>query len=123
MSVVREQIGSGIELLIEGLPESVITPASQAKAALELARHSIPLGADLGAGVLGGIRYATLRIGREVYQIRYSLIVLRAITALEVFSEAIQWIEFKKEKGYVDCGLADDTISYLRERFSKELRT
>ena len=122
MTVVKEKIGKGIELMIEGLPESVATPALQARAAMELAKYNIPLGADLMVGVLGGVRYATLRIGREYYKIKYSIIVLRAMTALEVFSEAIEWIEFKKARGTVDQLLADETISYLRERYRAELR-
>lgn len=120
--VIKEKVGDGIELMIEGLPRSVITPASQARAALELVKHSIPLGADLSAGVLGSVRHATLRIGSEYYKLKYSIIVLRAMTALEVFSEAIEWIEFKKARGSVDSELADDTIAYLRERHRKELR-
>lgn len=122
MGVVKEQIGTGIELMIEGLPSSVVTPATQARAALELARHSIPLGADLSAGVLGGVRYAHLRIGSEMYKLKYSLIVLRPMVALEVFSEALDWIEFKKATGRVDAQLADETTAYLRERFSIELK-
>lgn len=120
MSVVRELVGSGIEMLIEGLPQSMLTPSTQAQAALALARHGIPFGADLTAGVLGGVRYATLRIGREIYQIKYTLIVLRPMVALEVFSEAIAWIEFKKARGMVDPVLADDAINYLRDYYGRE---
>lgn len=122
MTVVTEKIGKGIELIIDGLPKAVATPALQAKAAMELAKHNIPLGADLTAGVLGGVRYATLRIGGEYYKLKYSVIVLRAMTALEVFSEAIEWIEFKKARGTVDSQLADETVAYLRERYKTELR-
>ena len=46
MTTISEHIGEGLELLIEGIPAAVATPANQAQAALMLARHSIPLGAD-----------------------------------------------------------------------------
>lgn len=74
-SVRRVMIGANIELVIEGLPQSVATPAAQEQAALELVRHSIPFGSDLSAGILGGVRYATLRIGSEYYKLKYSLII------------------------------------------------
>jgi hypothetical protein len=121
MTTISEHIGEGLELLIEGIPAAVATPANQAQAALMLARHSIPLGADLTAGVLGGIRYASLRIGTEVYKLKYSLIVLRPMVALDVYSEAIEWIEFKQARGTVDNELANETIAFLRRSFKKEL--
>ena len=120
MSVITEKIGDNIELLIDGLPQSVMTPSTQAKAALMLAKYAIPIGADLAEGVLGGVRVATLKIGRQYYQIKYAVKVLKPLTALEVYSEAIQWIEFQKVTGRADSQLADYTIQYLRKEFRKE---
>ena len=94
-NVIKEQIGEGIEVLIEGLPQSVVTPSIQAKAALALVQHGIPLGSDLSAGVVGGILEAGLKIGGKYYKFKYSIIALKAITAVEVYSQAIQWIEFQ----------------------------
>jgi hypothetical protein len=108
------KIGDSIELMIEGAPASILTPMDHAKMALSLVRHGIPLGASVTAGIIGGVREASLKIGGEIYRMKYALRALRAITALEVYSEAIEWIQFKKNRGSVDSGLADETIDYLR---------
>jgi transcriptional regulator with XRE-family HTH domain len=119
----RVKIGNSIELLIEGLPDPIATPTVQEKeVALLLAKQAIPLGAELSVGVLGGVRYAALRVGSEVYKLKYSLIIHRHMVALEVFNEAINWIEFQKARGSVDAVLADDTIAYFRERYNSEFR-
>ncbi len=73
--------------------------------------------------MLGGVRYAVLRIGGELYKIKYSVVVIKAMTALEVYSEAIQWIEFKKMRGIVDYDLADQAIDYLRNKYKREFPT
>lgn len=121
--IVREKIGDSIELQIEGLPSSIITPATQARAALELASHSITLGADLSAGILGGVRYAQLRIGDDLYKLSYSVIVVRPMLAAEVFKAAFDWIESKKVRGVLDASLADAALEQLRERFKLEIST
>lgn len=121
--VIRESIGTGIELLIEGLPQSLITPAVQAKAVMSLVRFGIPVGAAFTQGVIGGVSTAALQIGSQIYRLKFSFIALRAITALEVYSEAIEWIEFKKARGTVDGILADDTIDYLREDLRRRQRS
>ncbi|MFB2972614.1 hypothetical protein ACE1CD_26950 [Aerosakkonema sp. BLCC-F183] len=119
-SVVREQIGTGLEVIIEGLPQSVMTPAVQAQAALALVKHGIPAMGSYTAGVIGGIRYATLKVGSQYYKLKYSFIAMRAITALEIFSEATQWIEFQESQGRVDSKLADLTKIYLYKQLEKE---
>jgi hypothetical protein len=119
---VTEKIGDGIELYIEGIPQSTITPAAQAQAALSLIQYGIPMGAHFTAGIIGSIGNATLKIGSEVYKIRYAFQAMRAITALEIYSQAINYIEYRKEKGQFDSILADDTILYLREAYKKWLR-
>ncbi|MCL1468017.1 hypothetical protein [Argonema galeatum] len=121
-SVVREQIGTGLEVIMEGLPQSVMTPAVQAQAALALVKHGIPAAGSYTAGVIGGIRYATLKVGNEYYKLKYSFIVMRAITALEIFNEATQWIEFQKLKGSVDPKLADLTTKYLYDQLDQEFK-
>ncbi|MDB9518497.1 hypothetical protein PN466_16250 [Roseofilum reptotaenium CS-1145] len=121
MGVVTEKIGDGIEMMIEGLPQASITPAVQAKAALTIAQHGIPMGVDLGVGILGGIREATLKIGSQYYKLKYSIRVMRVLTAFEIYNEAIQWIEFKKGSGGVDTQLADNTINYLRIDFQNQI--
>ncbi|NEP86478.1 MAG: hypothetical protein F6K18_06365 [Okeania sp. SIO2C2] len=113
MTVTTEKIGEKIELMIEGLPKAEMTPSEVSQASLALVQHEIPLGADISAGILGGIRYATLRISGQVYKLKYSIKVLRVLTALEVYNEAVTWIKFKKERGMLDPDLADLAIKKL----------
>jgi hypothetical protein len=119
-NVVTEKIGDGIELLIEGIPQSTITPANQAAATLALMQHSIPIGAHFTAGIIGSMGNATLKIGNSYYKIKYAFRAMRAITALEIYSQAIDYIEYRKSRGQVDSLLADDTISYLRKSLQKD---
>lgn len=121
MAVITESIGDNIELMIEGLPQALVTPAVQAQAALALVQHGIPLGVDIGIGLLGSIRYATLRIGSEYYKLKYSIRVMRVLTALQVYNEAIQWIQFKKNRGMLDSQLADEAIRHLRSDFRDQM--
>jgi hypothetical protein len=121
MAFITENIGDNIELMIEGLPQAQITPAAQAQAALALVQHGIPLGVDIGVGLLGTIRYATLRIGREYYTLKYSIRVMRVLTAVQVYNEAIQWIKFKKNCGMLDSELADDAMKHLRSDFRDQM--
>lgn len=121
MGIVTERIGDGIEIMMEGLPQASITPAVQANAALALVQHGIPMGVDIGVGILGGIRYATLRFGSEYYKIKYSIRVMRVMIALEIYNEAIQWINFKKMSGTVDTQLADAAIRYLGDDFNNQM--
>lgn len=121
MEVVTEKIGDGLEIIMEGLPQASITPAAQAKAALAIAQHGIPIGFDIGAGILGGISYATLKFGSQYYKFKYSIRVMRVMTAFEIYNEAIQWINFKKMSGAVDTQLADSAIDYLRYEFENQM--
>lgn len=121
-NVIREKIGDKLEVLIEGIPAAVVTPEVKAKAALALIKHGIPTAGVISAGILGGIKSATLQIGSEYYQLKYSIRVLKVMTALDIYSEAIQWIEFQKATNRVDAPLADDAIEYLRALFRKEFR-
>lgn len=114
-TVVKEQIGDGIELLIEGLPKSKITPMEQANTALALIQHGIPMAASFSAGVIGGIRTAILKISGEYYKLKFSFVAQRAITALEIYSQTIQYIEFQMMHNRVDSPLGEATIKYLRE--------
>lgn len=118
--MIRERIGEGIELLIEGLPPAIVSAETQAKAVLGLVRYGIPAAGTISAGVLLGVRSAALKIGSEIYQIKYSIVVLKAITALEIYSQAIQWIDFQKEHNRVDGELADSTIEFLRDSLRQE---
>jgi hypothetical protein len=113
--VMKERIGEGIELLIEGLPQSVVTPDIQAKAVMSLVQYGIPMASSFSAGIIGGISNATLTIGSQIYRLKFTFIAMRAITALEVYSEAIDWIKYKKARGVWDSELSDATIDYLRE--------
>lgn len=113
--VVKEKLGEGIELLIEGLPQSVITPDIQAKAVMSLVQYGIPVAGNFTAGIIGGVSNATLTIGSQIYRLKFTFIAMRAITALEIYSEAIDWIKYKKARGVWDAELSDATIDYLRE--------
>ncbi|NET45490.1 hypothetical protein [Okeania sp. SIO2B3] len=117
MTVTTEQIGENIEVMIEGLPEAAMTPSQVSQAALAIVEHGIPLGFDIGAGILGGICKATLKIGRKYYELKYSIKVMRVITALQVYNEAITWIKYKKERGMLDPDLADLAINKLTGDF------
>ncbi len=119
-NVVTEKIGDGIELYIEGIPQAAITPAAQAQAALSLMQYGIPMGAHFTAGIIGSIGNASLKIGSEVYKIKFAFRAMRAITALEIYSQAIDYIEYRKLRGQVDSILADDTIRYLRKSLGQE---
>lgn len=118
--VIKTKIGENMELLIEGLPTSIITPSVQAKTVLSLVKHGIPATGVIGAGILGGIKTATLKIGDETYQIKYSIKVLKSVTAVEIYSEAVDWIDSQKTRGNFDAALADDAIDYLRSEFQRE---
>ncbi|RMG34665.1 MAG: hypothetical protein D6732_10380 [Methanobacteriota archaeon] len=120
--VIREKIGESIELMIEGLPKAVITPEVQAKAAMALVKHGIPTAGIISAGILGGVKTAVLQIGSEYYQLKYSIRVLKVVTALDIYSEAVQWIEFQKTSNRVDAAMADDAIEYLRNEFKREFK-
>jgi hypothetical protein len=87
---------------------------NHAMMALSLVRRGFPMGASATAGIIGGVREATLKIGSEIYKFKYAIRALRAITAVEVYSEAIEWVQFKKDRGSFDSQLADDTIEFLR---------
>ena len=113
--VIKEKLGEGIELLIEGLPQAVITPQVQAKAVMSLVQYAIPVAGSISAGVIGGVSNAALKIGSQVYRLKFTFIAMRAITALEIYSEAIDWIEYQKSRGVWDEQLSDDTVDYLRE--------
>ena len=113
--VIKEKLGEGIELLIEGLPQAVITPQIQAKAVMSLVQYAIPVAGSISAGVIGGVSNAALKIGSQVYRLKFTFIAMRAITALEIYSEAIAWIEYQKSRGVWDEQLSDDTVDYLRE--------
>lgn len=119
--VIQQPIGTDLEVIIEGLPPSVMTPAVQAQTALALVKHGIPAAGSFTAGVIGGIRSATLKVGCECYKLKYSFVAMRAITSLEIFSEAIQWIQFQQLYNRVDPTLAAETITQLREQHKKEL--
>jgi hypothetical protein len=121
MTVVKESVGDNIEIIIEGLPQALITPAVQAQAALALVQHGIPLGVDIGVGLLGSIRNATLRIGSEYYKLKYSIRVVKVLTAVQVYNEAIQWIKFKKDCGMLDSELADRAMKHLRSDFQNQI--
>lgn len=120
MKVITQDIGDGIELMIEGIPQSIMTPSQQAKTALSLVQLSLPLGVDLTPGIIGGMLEATLRIENEYYKFKYCIRARRIITALEVYSQAIQWIEFQRLHNRVDPQLADDAINYLRRDCRKQ---
>ena len=118
---IIEKIGDGLELMIEGLPQSILTPQNQAQAALALVRHSIPLGAHITAGIIGEIRNATLKVGNEYYTIKFAFRAMRVITALEIYGEATRWIRYKSSNGSFDSQMADDAIDFLQEDFRKQL--
>lgn len=113
--VIKETLGDGIELLIEGLPQSVVTPDIQARAVMSLVRHSIPVAGIFTAGVISGVSHAALTVGSQIYRLKFTFIAMRAITAVEIYSEAIDWVKYKKARGIWDAELCDATIDYLRE--------
>lgn len=121
-NIVTEKIGDGIELIMEGFPQAAVTPALQAKTALSLVKYGIPAAGLIGEGILGGIKTATLSIGGQYYQIKYCIKVLKVMTAVQIYSEAIDWIKYQKQKGGFDSELADDAIEYLHKEFNREFK-
>jgi hypothetical protein len=118
--IIKSKIGESIELLIEGIPSSIITPVVQAKVALSLVKHGLPNAGAFSAGILGGLKTATLQIGGEYYQLKYSVNVLKPVTALEMYQEAVAWIKFQEATNSVDSDLANEAINYLRSEFSHD---
>ncbi len=101
-NVVTEKIGDGIELYIEGIPQAAITPAAQTAATLALLasmQDGISMGASFTAGIIGSMGNATLKIGNSYYKIKYAFRAMRAMTALEIYSQAI---EYRKLRGQTD---------------------
>ncbi|HND49361.1 MAG TPA: hypothetical protein PLL95_12420, partial [Anaerolineales bacterium] len=70
--IIKIKIGESLELIIEGLPASIITPFVQEKVAILLVKQGLPNAGVISAGILGGVRTATLQIGGENYQLKYS---------------------------------------------------
>jgi hypothetical protein len=121
-NVVTEKIGNGIELYIEGIPQSTITPAAQAQAALSLIQYGIPMGAHFTEGMIGSIRNATLKIGNSYYKIKYAFRAMRVITALEIYSEAKQYIDYRISRGLVDPVLGKAAQNYLDKSFDQQTK-
>lgn len=114
-----ERIGEDMELIIDGLPKQMMSAAQTAKASLALVQHGLPIAANTVSGIAGTVRTATLRIGREYYLLKYSLRVMKMMTALEVYSEAIDYINFQSGRRF-DPAMASHAINYLRAEFSRE---
>lgn len=121
--IVAYSISDKFELTVEGLPESALSSKVDSRIALALVQSTIPTSGAVSAGILGNIRTATVKVGYEYYKIKYSLVVMRTITAVEIFNDALKWIEFQKENNVIDPVLADETIAYLREQFRNELKS
>lgn len=120
--VIQEKIGNNLTILIEGLPKELITPEIQARIALSLVKFGIPTAGVIGAGVLGGVKTAALQVGGEFYQVKYSIQVLKPVTALDIFGEAVKWIGFQQAYNRIDAEMADDAIEHLRNEFKKEFK-
>lgn len=117
--IIKIKVGESLELIVEGLPIYIITPSVQDKVAISLVKQGLPNTGAISAGILGGIKTATLQIGGEYYQLKYSIHALKAVTALEVYEEAVAWIKFQETANRVDADLAKDAIDYLRNEFSR----
>src|SRR5260221_13314426 len=120
--VTTTKIGDGIEVLIEGLPLSVISPVAQARTALTLLAHGIPKVGGITAGILGGIREATIKVGSEYYKLKYSIKVLRPLTAIEVYSLAITYVKQGTQDGTFDEKLAETFLAWIQQEFDNEFQ-
>ena len=120
-NVITEKIGDGIEILIEGLSHASVTPDIRANAALAMVRNGIPLAGVIGVGILGGIKTATLKINGQILELKYCIKVQKVMTALQIYDEAIHWIQYQKKERGVDAELADEAIEYLRKEFKQEI--
>jgi len=102
-NIFTEKIGDGIKLYVEGIPPSIRTPATQTAATLALLaflmQDGISMGASFTAGIIGSTGNATLKIGKSYYKIKYAFCAMRAMTALEIYSQAI---EYRKLRGQTD---------------------
>jgi hypothetical protein len=119
--IIQERVGN-ITLLIEGLPMELITPKLQAQMTLSFIKHGLPTSGTITAGVMGGVKTAVLEVGGEYYQVKYSIKVSKTITALDVYQEAVKWIESQRLNNRIEPTMANDAIDYLRNEFKKEFK-
>ena len=113
-------IDNQIELLIEDLPQSIISANKEAKIKLALLQLGLDGVGEATAGILGGVRKATLRVGQEYYTLKWSLKVLKPLTALEVSSLAVNYINAKVEDQTFDKQMATTALNYIRDMFDDE---
>jgi tetratricopeptide (TPR) repeat protein len=110
------EINKDINVTIEGLPLSRLTASMQAQAVLALVKNGIPITANIiNSGIVGGIRYAALKLDNQYYKLKYAIRAKRILTAIEVYSEVIQWINIQRNSNLIDPILADLTVNYLRQ--------
>lgn len=114
-NLIRENIGDGIELLIEGIPQSALSPISRTRTILRLFEKIFPPGIDLVTNVVGKTMAGTFKIRTQHYEFTFQFTTMRALKALDVYAAAIQWIEFQMFRGTLDEQLGRETIAYLRE--------
>jgi hypothetical protein len=120
MTTTVTRIDDNVELMVQGLPQSHITPLQEAKTTLALLQLGINGIGEASAGLLGGVRRVTLRIGREFYTLTWSLRVLRPLTALEVSSLAVKYIEEKVADGTFDEAMSNVAREYIYAMFTNE---
>jgi hypothetical protein len=117
-----EKIGDNMELILDGLPTGM-SPEHAAQAALAMVEHALPIAMSASGIIIGVARTATLRIGKEVYLLKYSVRMLKVMTAVEIYSEAIAWMQFQIARGRFDKKIANEAIDYIRNEFRKEFPT
>lgn len=66
MATTVTRIDDKVELLVQGLPQSGITPVVEARTTLALLKFGIEGVGEATAGILGSVRRSSIRIGRII---------------------------------------------------------
>jgi hypothetical protein len=119
-NITTYKVGDGLEVLLEGIPKSIITPEQQASTALQIIKHAIPVAASVTPGIIGSVQTAVLKVAGQHYTIKYAMRATRVIRAAEIYSQAIHYIQFEQQHNRITKELADSAISHLHMLFEEE---
>ena len=115
------KIGDGLEVMLEGIPKSIVTPEVQAKMALSIVKHAIPMAVSITPGVIGSLQTAYLKIAGRQYEVKYALRATRVMKAAEIYSQTIEFLEFQRDRNRMDTAIANSAIEHLRLDFNEQM--
>ncbi|WP_249104784.1 hypothetical protein [Argonema galeatum] len=71
-ALIIQQIDENMEVAIEGLPESIITPIIRTEVVSKLVKDNIPPGSSsLPSAIIDNSKTTTLKIGSQLYEVHY----------------------------------------------------